>query len=396
MQHKFNKESQLNRLKHIVNTVIWTIAGLYFTLIILLHLPAVKGVIGSEASDLLAHKLGTKVSIGNIDLGFLNRVILDDVLIYDQHGEKLLKSSRASVKIDIIQLFQGKISITSAQLFGSKINAYKQTAYSKANYQFVLDSLASKNKKTKSNLDLRIGSLIIRNGALSYNQYDAVQKYGQLDPKHLNLSEISAHIILNALTNDSINLNIRKMSFKDVSGLNIVSLSTKIIANRKQAELNDFELMLPGTVIRLGDCFATYTFLGKELQIPSLQYSASIDESTIRPSDFSCLIPAFKSFRNKLDISTSISGTSTSIRIHSLGIIGRSIFLKTSGSLNNWQSKNPRWFADINSLSLKGDGIKFISDNLGKQLNIPIEITRLGNIVFKGVLGGYGKDVATK
>ena len=107
MQHKFNKESQLNRLKHIVNTLIWTIAGLYFTLIILLHLPAVKGVIGSEASDLLAHKLGTKVSIGNIDLGFLNRVIFDDVLICDLHGYKLLKSPRSSVKIDIIQLFQG-------------------------------------------------------------------------------------------------------------------------------------------------------------------------------------------------------------------------------------------------------------------------------------------------
>ena len=365
-------------------------------LVILLHLPAVKSSIGSEASNLLAHKLGTRVSIGNVDLGFLNRFIIDDVLIYDQHGEKLLKSSRASVKIDIIKLFQGKISITSAQLFGSKVNAYKQTAYSKPNYQFALDSLASKNKKSKSNLDLRIGSLIIRNGALSYNQYDAVQKYGQLDTKHLNLSGISAHIILNRLTNDSINLNIRKLSFKDVSGLNIVSLSTKIIANRKQAELNDFELMLPGTVIRLGDCLATYTFLGKELQIPSLQYSGSIDESTIRPSDFSCLIPAFKSFRNKLDISTTISGTSTSVRIHSLGIIGRSIFLKANGSLSSWQSKKPRWVADINSLSLKGDGIKFISDNLGKQLNIPIEITRLGNIVFKGSIGGYGKDVATK
>lgn len=363
---------------------------------ILLHLPVVKGVIGSEASELLAHKLGTKVSIGNIDLGFLNRVIIDDVLIYDQHGQKLLKSSRASVKIDIIQLLQGKISITSAQLFGSKVNAYKQTADSKANYQFALDSLASKNKKSKSNLDLRIGSLIIRNGALSYNQYDAVQKFGQFDTKHLNLSGISAHIILNTLTNDSINLNIRKMSFKDVSGLNIVSLSTKIIANRQQAVLNDFELMLPGTEIRLGDCIASYTFLGKELQIPSLQYSGSIQESTIRPSDFSCFTPALKYFRNKLDINTTISGTSTSVRIHSLGIIGRSIFLKASGSLNNWQSKNPRWIADINSLSLKGDGIKFISNNLGKQFNIPIEITRLGNIVFKGAIGGYGKNVAAK
>ncbi len=396
MQHKFNKKGKLNRLKHIVNAVIWTIAGLYFTLVILLHLSAVKGAIGSEASDLLAHKLGTRVSIGNVDLGFLNRFIIDDVLIYDQHGGKLLKSSRASVKIDIIQLFQGKISITSAQLFGSKINAYKQTADSKANYQFALDSLASKNKKSKSNLDLKIGSLIIRNGALTYNQYDAVQKYGQLDPKHLNISGISAHIILNALTNDSINLNIRKMAFKDVSGLNIVSLSTKVVANRKQAELNDFELMLPGTVIRLGDCLATYTFLGKELQIPSLQYSGSLDESTIRPSDFSCFLPALKSFRNKLDISTTISGTSTSVRIHSLGIIGRSIYLNANGSLNNWQSKKPRWVADIKSLSLKGDGIKFISNNLGKQLSIPIEITRLGNIVFKGAIGGYGKDVATK
>ena len=52
-------------------------------LVILLHLPAVKSSIGSEASNLLAHKLGTRVSIGNVDLGFLNRFIIDDVLIYD-------------------------------------------------------------------------------------------------------------------------------------------------------------------------------------------------------------------------------------------------------------------------------------------------------------------------
>jgi len=41
-----------------------------------------------------------------------------------------------------------------------------------------------------------------------------------------------------------------------------------------------------------------------------------------------------------------------------------------------------------------GDKIKFISENLGHRMNIPIEITRLGNIKFKGSIGGYGKDIA--
>jgi len=59
--------------------------GLYFLLVILLHIPAVKGFIGQEASHVLAEKLGTKVEIGKVDLGFLNRLIIDDIMVYDQY-----------------------------------------------------------------------------------------------------------------------------------------------------------------------------------------------------------------------------------------------------------------------------------------------------------------------
>ena len=102
----------------------------------------------------------------------MNRVIIDDILIYDQNGQKLLTSSRASVKIDLIPLLEGRISISSAQLFGATIKAYKLTAESKPNYQFILDSLASKESTQKSELNFRIGSLIIRNGQLKYDQKD--------------------------------------------------------------------------------------------------------------------------------------------------------------------------------------------------------------------------------
>ena len=82
----------LKRLKHIVNSVIWAMAGLYFLLVILLHIPAVKTCIGNVTSDALAEKLGTRVEIQEINLGFLNRIILDGITIYDQQQQKLLTS----------------------------------------------------------------------------------------------------------------------------------------------------------------------------------------------------------------------------------------------------------------------------------------------------------------
>ncbi len=167
----------------------------------MLHIPAIKNCIGTEVSHVLVEKIGTKVNIGSINLGFLNRVIIDDILIYDQNGQKLLTSSRASVKIDLIPLLEGRISISSAQLFGATIKAYKLTAESKPNYQFILDSLASKEPTQKSELNFRIGSLIIRNGQLKYDQKDIKAAPNKLDLKHLNISDISAHIILNKQTN---------------------------------------------------------------------------------------------------------------------------------------------------------------------------------------------------
>ena len=133
-------------LKRIINIIIWTVACLYFTLVILLHIPAVQSFIGSYASDALSKKIGTEVSIGRIDLGFANRLIIDDIYILDQKGKQMLKASRVSIKIDLLSLIKQHISITSSQFFGLQADLYKENTNSKSNYQFVIDSLTSKKK----------------------------------------------------------------------------------------------------------------------------------------------------------------------------------------------------------------------------------------------------------
>ena len=100
--------------------------GVYVTLVILLQIPAVQDYMGSQVGKILSEKFGTKVTVGQIDLGFMNRIIIDDVHMTDQLGKPMLEATRMSVNVDLIDLLKGKIVITSAQLFGLDANLYKQ------------------------------------------------------------------------------------------------------------------------------------------------------------------------------------------------------------------------------------------------------------------------------
>ncbi len=60
--------------------------------------------------------LGTEVHVGRIDLGYIKRFVLDDILIYDQRHKKMLSASRVGARVDIWHLLRtGEINISSAR-----------------------------------------------------------------------------------------------------------------------------------------------------------------------------------------------------------------------------------------------------------------------------------------
>ena len=109
-----------------MSRTIWTTVVLYAVLMVMLHLPSVQAFIASGLKEKIGERIGSRVEIEKVDLGFLNRLIVDGFEVYDQNNERFLKSSRVSVKIDLIDLMSGKINLTSAQLFGLDANIYKK------------------------------------------------------------------------------------------------------------------------------------------------------------------------------------------------------------------------------------------------------------------------------
>ena len=140
----------MRTLKRIIKTIIWTIVAVYLISVTLVRMPFMQKWLGEKASTIIGKKLGTHVSVGKVYLGLLNRIIIDNLELYDKSNKLMVSTSRVAAKIDYGQLVKdGRIYISSAQIFGFNGTFYKADSHSKPNFQFVLDSLSSKNKSKK-------------------------------------------------------------------------------------------------------------------------------------------------------------------------------------------------------------------------------------------------------
>ena len=380
-------------IKRIISIVIWTVIALNLLTAAVLRLPVVQQSVGSKVSSVLSEALGTEVSIGRVDLGFMDRIIIDDVTIPDQQNQPMLLISRLSAKIDILPLTQGRISISSAQLFGAHARLWQQNAQSKPNFQFIIDSLAPKDTLSHTPLDLRINSLIIRRSSVSFDRKDVAKTDEKFNPQHLHISDLSAHINLWALTDDSLSVNVKKLSLREASGLDISRLSFKLMASKRHALLENFKLQMPSSNLQIDTLTANYRLDEKGLIPNSLTYSGEIKNTTVTPSDLRCFIPSLKNFQRRISVATKFNGTDRQATIPALHIATseQDIDINVNGWIENWHTQ-PAWHLEMTQVDLAETSIDFLAKLIP---GFPTELTRIGNLRMAGTFSrnSYGETL---
>ena len=368
-------------LKRIISVVIWTVIALNLLSAGILRLPGVQQFVGGKVAAMLEEQLGTKVAVGQIDIGLLSRIIIDDVLIYDQQQKEMLRVSRLSVKIDYMPLVEGKIHISSAQLFGAHAQLYRKDSLTAPNFQFVIDSLASKDTTNQTPLDLRINTFIIRNSSVRYDQHDIASSEGLFNPAHLKVSGISGHINLKALTADSLNINIKRLGFNEQSGLAVNRLTFHLTAGRRNAMLENFLLQMPSSDLRIDTLTANYLLNDKGLVPGSLTFSGGIRKTNITPSDLRCFEPSLKNFQRPISLTTQVNGTDQHIHVPELEISTseKDIDINVNGWIEHWDTQ-PAWHLQVNQIALS----EASKDFLNKIINLPSDFTRIGHLQLSG------------
>ena len=259
----------MKRLEKILVNIVGTMVAVYAAIVLLFSLPFMQTALASWTASLLTAQLKSKVDIGSVNLGFLNRIIVNDITVYEPNGKIMGTIARMSASIDLISLLSGQIDIGTAQLFGIKATLYRETPESAPNYQFIIDAFAKEEQEEPAKLDLHIGSFIMRHANVTYDIRSRAMHPGTLDMNHLNLHDCGMNVVLRCLTDDSINISVKRLKAKELnSGLALKDTQFKLAANSQTGSLSQFSLSLPHSHI--------------ETDLVSIEYGALKTDSIFR------------------------------------------------------------------------------------------------------------------
>lgn len=319
---------------------LWSLIGVYTLVVVLLHVPAVQRLIASEMSAVLSGVLTSEVSVGRVSLGLFNRIIVDDVSLSDRSGAPLLSCHRMSAKVSLLPLLDGRVSVSSAQLFGADVRLRREAEGKPLNCQYILDILKGDGSKDSSPLNVQVASLVVRNGSVRYdvgeeNRGERREERGEIgrvfDAQHLAIEKVSAHIMLYCLTDDSLSVRLKKLSFDERnSGLSVRRLAFTAEAGRSGGSLRGLTLQTGGSDISMD---AAVKFSGSRLA--SLWVASNHSAVDIR--DVALFAPRCRGIDRTLFIDAEVRGDSLSAKVGKFNIntSGRELDVRLTGSLHS-------------------------------------------------------------
>lgn len=390
----------IRKFKKVVRYVFGIVLGVYFGTVILLNIPYIQQKTTLLVAKELSELLDSEVSIGKINIGLFNRIIIDDLLLNDQSGQEMFKVTRLSAKFSPFSLLKGQVSIGSVQLFGFNITLTKLSPDADPNFKFVIDAFAPKNfAKKGSTIDLRINSLLIRRGRLAYDVLSEEETPGKFNHKHIKLYNIIGNISLKALTNDSINAQVKRFSVDEQSGLELRKLSLKLLGNEKQMSIENFEVALPGTSLKMDTIRMEYDSLASFNRfVTDVRFSFKMLPSYITPQDISPFVPALINFKEKVDVELDANGTIDQLNVPRMVIsAGNHLRIRGNVSLQDLSDPSSAFiFGNLSHLSANRDGIDFLSRNFSEDYAGTHRLLRnFGDISFRGEISGYFTDLVT-
>ena len=382
------------RLKYIVRILVWSFIGIHIGLIVLLNIPSVQGKLAALVSAELGRLLHTEVAVGRIELGLLNRIHITDVRLDDQQGEEMLNVNRLSARFEWRPLLEGKIVINSVQLIGFDIRLQKDTPESVPNFQFVLDALASKDTlKQAPKIDLRINSVLINRGQLTYDVLSEPQTTEKFNASHIGIQNLSASISLKALRNDSLNAIVRRLSFEEQSGFRLEKLGMKLTADNNHLNVNGFNINLPSSSLTLDSVEVRYDSLQNLPKMTDdVVFKGQLNGRFVL-SDVASILPVLKEMNEPLNLSAEFKGEGKDVEISSLSLSDRRyLTIKGKASVQNWAAKQNMYLqANLTNLSVTKSGIGYFMNNLTGS--VPPILQRLEFVQFRGTADGYLRDL---
>lgn len=383
-----------NYIKKILLGIVLIVISFYGLLYVLLSIDSIQQYAKDNVVRELSALLKTDISIQQVRIRPFNKITLENVLIPDQQQDTLFFASKISAGFHWTPLLKKNLSFTTIQLLGFDVRLNRATEHTPLNIQFLIDTFASQDTAKKEfPFNLHLNSVFLRRGSFQYDITQAPLKQEKFDKNHIYIKDISGSVALRTYSADSLNLQVKRLSFAEQSGFNLEKLAFSITANKQQASLTNFSLQLPESVIRLDSLDLDYNRVHTLDQFTdSASFRLKMERSQISLYDIRAFVPTLRHFETPVELQLQAYGKINQIDVPYISIYAdKEISLNARASLYGISHPAEAYiFGEVNNLEVTPSGLMLLINNFSpEKRNRPKIVDRLGTIRFNGDISGF-------
>jgi hypothetical protein len=248
--------------------------------------------LAQQATSFLSKELNTKFEIGRVEIVFLNKILLKDVLVLDKKKDSILHSKEIRLKIDKINLTKNLFVIAKTELNYGTICLNRDNKTGDYNYDFIADYFSSDSKSKSKPATLIFNEIAINDFRFKYDDFRKGQLDYGLDYDHIKIEDLAFNISDLQIKNDVISLNLNKLQLKEQSGLDIKNLKSNVHISSDGIRLRKFHLKTPETKLNCSKLFLVFNSWDDfDFFEDKVKFDVDIQPSNVSLSDISIFAP---------------------------------------------------------------------------------------------------------
>ena len=337
----------------------------------------------------LSDSLNTRIHIERVDIGFFDKLILNEVLIEDQKQDTLLYVDQLVASIDTLSLKKQKVVLSSLDLQKTKVFLSLDEKHF-PNYKFLLDSLRSSDQESKE-WDFLCRNFIFSETQLAYSYYKMEK------PKLIDLRDINLDVSDLILSDDSIFFNINQLSLDDQKSFILNELSTQFTSKEHVIKLDKLKVGTQKSKIVDANFLFDQTPILEGKDFSYSEIDLDLKESFIHLTDVAQLIPALKGMDMEAKLAGRIYGTITDLKARNLELsFGNHTRLNCNFYINGLPNLDKTYISlDLNNSSTHFSdlmAVRLPTSLGGGYAEFPDFLKEAGIIRYQGNFTGFLSD----
>jgi len=215
---------------------------------------AVQTWVSHRIASYLSSELGTKVSIGSVEIDLWANLVIRDLYLEDQRQDTLAFIPELRLKEYYYDKVAGKLTVSQATLERPYFQIQRHAEDSTLNFAFIQDYFSSPlSPEDTTATDVFLNKISIRDARVNYiNEHRPLREVYGVDWNHLKFENLNLELANLSSVGDSLQASVQHISAKEQTGLDIKEFISEITIVPGKVKLSNSDIQMNSSNI-LGD-----------------------------------------------------------------------------------------------------------------------------------------------